>query len=65
MKVNSFKKQKHAYQIYIWSDKASKGTVVNRALSSFPWSVTWNYAYTQIKNWKLDWSKEILETCFG
>ena len=64
MKVNSFKKQKREYLIYICSDKASKGTVVNRALSSFPCSVTWNYAYTQIKNWKLGWIKGILETCF-
>ena len=34
MKMNSRKKQKHWYQINTWSEKAFKGTVVNRALSS-------------------------------
>ena len=32
IKVNSLKKQKQGYLIHTWSDKASKGTVVNRAL---------------------------------
>ena len=44
MKLNSLKKQKHKYLIHIWSDKAFKGTVVNRALLSLLWRVTWNYA---------------------
>ena len=36
MKINSFKKQKHWCIVlsHTWSDKAFKGTVVNRALSS-------------------------------
>ena len=29
-----FKKQKHGYLIYTWSDKAFKGTIVNQALPS-------------------------------
>ena len=31
MKLNSLKKQKHWYLIHTWSDKASKGIVVNLA----------------------------------
>ena len=34
MKINSLKNQKHWYLIHNWSDKAFKGTVVNRALVS-------------------------------
>ena len=34
MKYNSLNKQKHAYLIHIWLDKALKVAVVNRALSS-------------------------------
>ena len=34
MKINSLTKQKHALLIKTWSDKALKGTVVNRTLPS-------------------------------
>ena len=34
MKINSLKKLKHGDLIHTWSDKAFKGTVVNRALTS-------------------------------
>ena len=34
MKIYSLKKQNHWYLIRTWSDKAFKGTVVNRALTS-------------------------------
>ena len=34
MKINSLKKQKHRYLIHTLSDKAFKGTVVNRTLRS-------------------------------
>ena len=33
-KKNSLEKQKHGYLIHVWSDKAFKGTVVNRTLPS-------------------------------
>ena len=33
-KKNSLKKQKHGYLFHTWSDKAFKGTVVNRTLPS-------------------------------
>ena len=35
MKKNSLKKEKQRYLIHTWSDKAFKGTAVNRALPSF------------------------------
>ena len=34
MKINSSKKQNHWYLIHTWSDRAFKGTVVNRTLPS-------------------------------
>ena len=34
MKINSLKKLKHWYLIHTWSDKAFKGTVVNRTIPS-------------------------------
>ena len=34
IRINSLKKQEHGYQIHTWSDKAFKGTVVNRVLPS-------------------------------
>jgi len=40
MKMKSLKKQKHAYLIHTWSDKAFKGRVVHRALPSLHgWSL--------------------------
>ena len=40
MKINSLKKQKHLYLLYIWSGINVKGTDVNRALSSLlGWSL--------------------------
>ena len=34
MQINSLKKQKHGHLLNTWSDKAFKGTVVNRTLPS-------------------------------
>ena len=34
MVINSLKKQKHAFLVHTGLDKAFKGTVMNRALSS-------------------------------
>ena len=45
MKINSLKKQKHRYLIHTWSDKASKGTVVNLALPFLHGGLS-NYAYS-------------------
>ena len=37
MKIKSLKEEKHWYLIHTWSEKAFKGTVVNRALPFLHW----------------------------